>query len=65
MRDGWEIERIHFPNNGSYVKFSFISLVVIIDLFAVDDTPLWKDKKQTFTMLQVLIAIYVNFLGWV
>ncbi|XP_058779720.1 3beta-hydroxysteroid-dehydrogenase/decarboxylase-like isoform X2 [Vicia villosa] len=29
----------------------------------VADTLLWKDKKQTFTTLLVLIAIYVNFIA--
>lgn len=29
----------------------------------VADTLLWKDKKQTFTTLLVLIAIYVNFIS--
>ncbi|GAU26674.1 hypothetical protein TSUD_314510 [Trifolium subterraneum] len=54
------------PSKASvYLGSGRVSFTVFYLLYKhiVADTLLWKDKKQTFTTLLVLIAIYVNFIA--
>lgn len=39
------------------------SMHLMVLLFAVADTLLWKDRKQTVITLVVLMAIYFNFIA--